>query len=456
MDDEGYLTAGPTAPAPDKVARHTVVIGETEVARLTCAILRSQGGEVHHLLHPSEAEVCDALSSKVDAVAVLIRGDVAALRYALLVEHFSPGVRLVATVFDRTLAEQLVRVVANCQITSPADVSLPSILGACLGDDLLAVMQTPAGSVALRDGDSGVQVTPYQRRHATLHDWSSKLTGLAHPYDDATRILSLGLFGLLVLLLASTVLATAVLHESAVRAFYLATRVVATVGPDGIGTATSTWYLIYSSISMLLTIALTAMFTAGVVNRILSARTIGLVGHRTVPRRDHVVVVGLGQVGLRLAVRLKSMGVPVVVVERDPLATNLRLARARGVPVLIAHGEDRAVLRRLRLARARALACMGSDELDNIEVSINALADAPDLRIVLRAGEDDVIAETRSLFRIGRVCDVSAMTAHAVTRSLADGSNQRAVYTRHHQVVALDGTVEVVAAVPARCTCAGS
>ena len=76
---------------------------------------------------------------------------------------------------------------------------------------------------------------------------------------------------------------------------------------------------------------------------------------------------------------------------------------------------------------------MGADDLDNIEVAIAALAVAPALRVVLRAGEDDVIAETRSLFRIGQVCDVSALTAHAVTLSLI-GNDSRMVFSRDHEI----------------------
>jgi Trk K+ transport system NAD-binding subunit len=114
---------------------------------------------------------------------------------------------------------------------------------------------------------------------------------------------------------------------------------------------------------------------------------------------------------------------------------NLRLAKAAQVPVLIAHAEDRAVLKRLSLHRARALAAMGADDLDNIEVAIAALAVAPDVRIVLRAGEDDVIAETRSLFTIGQVRDVSALTAFAVTASLA-GEAVQTVYLRGNHVAA--------------------
>jgi voltage-gated potassium channel Kch len=180
----------------------------------------------------------------------------------------------------------------------------------------------------------------------------------------------------------------------------------------------------------------TAVFTAGVINRLLSSRSIAIIGSRTVPTRDHVVVIGLGQVGLRLCIELRRLGISVVAVERDPRAVNLRLARAAKVPVLIAHGEEREVLKKLSLHRARALAATGSEDLDNIEVAIAALALAPDLRVVLRAGDDDVITETRSLFRIGEVRNVSALTAFAVTLGLV-GQTPHAVYARGHQLGAI-------------------
>jgi hypothetical protein len=57
---------------------------------------------------------------------------------------------------------------------------------------------------------------------------------------------------------------------------------------------------------MLATIGLTAMFTAGIVEHLLSGRLISLWGRRVIPQRGHVVVVGMGQVGLRLAAELKA------------------------------------------------------------------------------------------------------------------------------------------------------
>jgi threonine dehydrogenase-like Zn-dependent dehydrogenase len=79
---------------------------------------------------------------------------------------------------------------------------------------------------------------------------------------------------------------------------------------------------------------------------------VGLIGLLVV-RRGHVIVVGLGQVGLRLCQELRALGIPVVGVKRDVHAPNLRLAQALRNPVVLGHADDRAVLSRAAAA-ARA------------------------------------------------------------------------------------------------------
>jgi len=414
---------------------HAVVIGDIEVARRSCSELEAHGFVVTHLLHPSDLEMHAAFTPDVTAVAILVRGDVTALRYALLVEHLLPGVRLVVTLFDRTVADQLVRVVPNCQVTSPASVAVPSIIGACVGADVLAVASLGGEPTMVLASGEGIELRPWKRR-GWLRRLPAVLAGQVRPHDAATRILFIGLAGLAGILVLDWILSVTALHENAIRGLYIATRVVATVGPGDADVDAPAWYQLLSSVSMLLTIVFAAVFTAGVINRLLSSRSFAIIGPRTVPTRDHVVVIGLGQVGLRLCIELRRLGIQVVAVERDPRAVNLRLARAARVPVLIAHGEDRAVLRKLSLHRARALAAMSAEDLDNIEVAIAALAVAPDLRVVLRAGDDDVITETRSLFRIGEVRNISALTAFAVALGLT-GRTPRAVYARGHQIGAV-------------------
>lgn len=411
---------------------HAVVIGDIEVARRTCSELAARGFVVTHLLHPTDSEMRAALTPTVSAVAVLIRGDVIALRYALLVEHLLPEVRLVVTLFGRSVSEQLVRVVPNCQVTSPANVAVPSIIGACVGLDVLAVAAIDGQQTMVLAADDGVELRPWSKR-GWLRRQRGLLEGQLRPHDAATRFLFTGISGLAIILVLDWILAVTVLHENAIQALYIATRVVATVGPGDADTHAPQWYQAFSIVCMLLTIVFTAVFTAGVINRLLSSRSMGIIGSRTVPTRDHVVVIGLGQVGLRLCIELRRLGISVVAVERDPRAVNLRLARAAKVPVLIAPGEDREVLKKLSLDRARALAAMGAEDLDNVEVAIAALAVSPDLRVVLRAGDDDVFTETRSLLKLGEVRNVSALTAFAVTLGLV-GKAPGPVYSRGHRL----------------------
>jgi voltage-gated potassium channel Kch len=402
-----------------------VVIGDTEVARRGCARLAAGGWLVKHLLQPTDAQLRDTLDHSVCAVAVLVDGDAVALRYALLAEHLRPGVRLVITVFDRTVAAQLARVVPNCHVTSPADCAIPSIIGACLGDDIAAVEITDRTTCVIRHDGSGETVTgPWHRPHRrTVRAWNL-IAGQARAHDRATSILLLGLTGLLLNMFSDWILSVLFLHEPGIRALYAATRIVATVGPADPGPHIPAWYLAVSSCCMLATIGFAALFTAGIVNRLLSERSVGLLGPRTLPGRDHIIVVGLGEVGLRLCIQLRCLGLPVVAIDRAPSAANLRLARQAGVPVLIAHAQDRATLTRAGLTRARALAAMSAQDLDNIEVAITALAVAPQIRLVLRAGDDDIIAETRSLFPIGQVRDVSALTSDTVTRIITEPGTQ--------------------------------
>ena len=54
---------------------------------------------------------------------------------------------------------------------------------------------------------------------------------------------------------------------------------------------------------------------------------------------------------------------------------------------------------------------MTASDLENVRIALTARAEAPDVRIVLRAGGDAVSGETRSLERLGRVRDVHRIGA---------------------------------------------
>ncbi|MFE3110783.1 potassium channel family protein [Kitasatospora indigofera] len=416
------------SPAPNGT-RSFVVIGETNLARRVCASLREGRHAVQHLAHPGDEDLRAAVSTGPAGIAVLLHEDAAALRYALAVAHMTTRIPTVVTIFDRTMADELLRLLPHCDVTSPAELVAPALAGPCVDAELAALHRHGPRARAVWAAGTVPVTGWWQPERIRWRPRLSRLTGQLRPHDAGTRIMLAGMTGMLAALLGDWAWLLTLGHHGA-EAFFDAARVVATVGPAA-APADSTVYQVVSSVVMLSTVVFSAMFTAGVVDRMLSPRLVDLIGPRTVPRSGHVIVVGMGQVGLRLCGELRRLGVPVVGVERDPHAPNVRLARSLGIPVMAGHGGDRAVLERLHLDRARALAAVGSDDLDNIAVAITAHGVSPGTRIVLRAGEHEAIAETRSLLPLGTIRDVTSLAAAYVLARLSGKPATGVVAHRH-------------------------
>jgi len=384
-----------------------LLIGQGPLVDVARRVLDDAGVQVLQLADPADGEIRRAMSDELDAVMVISRDDRVSLRLALVVEHMQPGVRLIVTVYNRDLGVELRRAVPNVRVMSMADIVAGPLAAACLADDLLSVRPSGEGVLGIRQGANGPVMTPLAlHARGPVERILASLGSLVHPFELSARTLLLGLSGFLFILVTDSVVNALTLHESAVEAVYTATKTIVTVGSSVKVDNGPGWLKLYSAAMMLAALAFTAVFIAGLIDRLLDRRLVTIVGARAMPRKDHVVVVGLGQVGLRLCMMLRLLGVPVVAIERDPDADNIRRARQYQVPVVIGRGSSRAVLQRLSLPRARALAAVTSDEIENIAAAVAGLAMRPNLRTVLRAGSGDVLDETRALFRIGAVRDV--------------------------------------------------
>ncbi|WEH40649.1 NAD-binding protein [Streptomyces sp. NBC_01218] len=103
----------------------------------------------------------------------------------------------------------------------------------------------------------------------------------------------------------------------------------------------------------------------------------------------HVVLLGLGKIGTRVLVRLRELGIPVVVVEEDPNARGIPLARSLHVPTVIGDVTQEGVLEAAKIGRARALLALTSIDTTNLEATLYARSIKPDLRVALRLYDDD-------------------------------------------------------------------
>jgi hypothetical protein len=272
------------------------------------------------------------------------------------------------------------------------------------------------------------------------------LRALLKPYDKSAALLLYGALGLMVILLVETLSAMIVLDQHVVDAFYGSSKTLVTVDPNDPVADGPKGYKTFISVLMLIALAFEALFTAGIVNRLIDRRLTGLVGRRAVPRRDHVIVIGMGQVGLRLALLLRDCGAAVVAVDDREDGENVGVAREAGLPVVIGRGGDPSLLTRLSLDRARSLAAVTDDDLETLSIAMSARSLRDDLPTILRVGDGRLANETRSLFKIGIVRDVHRIAAGLIAAQ-AVGRAPEGVICKDDRAHLFheDGTVEEAA-----------
>jgi voltage-gated potassium channel Kch len=408
--------------------RRILLIGDGSLADATERALQAGGATVRRLNDPSDPDIRDALDERVARVVVVSRFDTVSLRVALVVEHVRPGIPVLVTVFDRDVAAHLEDAVDNVRVLSMADLVAPAFAGPCVDPELLSLTRGPSGIEDIKAIDGEPRLVP--------SEWSTpsgpqrllaRLDALVHPFDASSRILVAGLFGFLAVVALETVVTMIAARLSLVDALYTVAKVTVTVGPSPAADQGEDWFKLFSAAAMLITLGFVAVLTAGLVNRLLDPRLTGIVGRSAVPRRNQVVVVGLGQVGLRLCMLLRDLGVPVISVEQNPHAKNVTRAKDLGLPVVIGSGGSQRLLRRLSISRASALAAVTSDEVENIAIAVAARGVREDLHIALRAGDGDATSETQSLFGVGVVRDVYRIAGTALA-AVALGYDARTAF----------------------------
>jgi Trk K+ transport system NAD-binding subunit len=176
-------------------------------------------------------------------------------------------------------------------------------------------------------------------------------------------------------------------------------------------------------IQMLLTlvsIALIPVITAAVVEAAVSARLALAHGKLTEQVEDHVVVVGLGNVGTRVIRRLHDLGVSVVAIDKSENAKGAQTARTLGIPLIIGDASQAETLRAAWVQHCRALVVVSTDDVINLEAAIQGRALKKKLRVVLRLFDGDFADRVQKAFNINISRSVSYLAAPAFAAAMLE------------------------------------
>ncbi len=156
-----------------------------------------------------------------------------------------------------------------------------------------------------------------------------------------------------------------------------------------------------------------AMFFGVIADTVLSARISNILGPQPTDAKDHVIVVGLGTIGYRIALLLRQRGIPVVVAEKDMESRFVDSARSQRIPVVATDARTPQALKKLRVDYARALLAVTEDDAANLATAMHARGARPDMRIVLRLFDPDLAAQLDKALGDYNSRSVSALAAPA-------------------------------------------
>lgn len=219
-------------------------------------------------------------------------------------------------------------------------------------------------------------------------------------------------FMLLVALTAVSILVFSYgMDLSPLNAFYFVITTVTTTGYGDINLLEAGPVLkLYGSLLMILGSAGTALIYSIITDYIVTNRFQQLAGMQRIPDKEHVIVVGLGNVGFRTVAELERINARVVGIDGDASSVLLGSVRLR-TPVVIGDGREADTLRRAGIEKATAVIAVTSSDAVNLSIGLLARRLSPGVRTVIRTFDAGLADKVETTLDIDRAMSASLLAA---------------------------------------------
>ena len=104
---------------------------------------------------------------------------------------------------------------------------------------------------------------------------------------------------------------------------------------------------------------------------------------------NHIILIGLGHLGFRVAKQLFEMDQEVVALELNPAENLIARAQAMGIPVVPGDARHDNALESVGIDKARALLMCTQNDSVNLQVAVKARKLNPDIQVVLRIFDEE-------------------------------------------------------------------
>lgn len=358
---------------------------------------------------------------EADCVIACTDDDLVNIEIALDAKRLHPGVRVVARLFDQTLARRLAQSGVVDRALGMSTIAAPAFAAAALAKEIVGQFEWNDKRFAVQrvegegiDG-SGFGIVPLAAGHPKLgakrSDWRGAYRYLKQIWSGAPKPLRLVLATIIALGFISVAVFKVGMDLSPVDAFYFVTTTLTTTGYGDITPKDhATWVKVYTCCLMLLGSAAIATLYSLITDYIVSERFNQLLGRQQVLHSGHVIVAGLGNVGFRTANQLFASGAEVVVLDVSA-SPEYRGFLEKDMLFLVGDARDPMVLERAAIGQAAAVIAATDDDAINLSISLAAKEINPSCRVVARLFDDRFAAKVQSATEVDTALSASRIAA---------------------------------------------
>lgn len=429
-------------------------------------IVIASGGRVIRGDARSDKHLVDAGIQRAIGIIVATDQDIVNVSIAMDARRLNASIRIVCRMFDTNLGRHIQESFGVTQVFSTSELATPAFVEALQQQSIGLVVHGMSGYRLICNALPQLQlarisIPPTQKLNTTqpsseLYLCAAQGETISRQKRAASRLLGLALspalssywkigafiFGVII---TSAALLSIALQMSFLDATYFVTTTITTVGyGDYNFSSAPTAIKIFGICLMLIGAGSLAVLFSSVTDAVFSKRMISALGGRPVPRRNHLILVGAGHLGSRIARVLINSDVPFVIIEND-VTGRYSVDIKRYASVIDGDPKSLTTLSRCNVNGATAIMTISDDDVENLSAALTAKTANPKLPSIVRLFDPDLGAGLQARLTLDSVISISRNAAPYFVAALVADNVHAAITWQGSLVFVAEKTTSTMA-----------